>query len=113
MPVAVHGGIDGVVGQAVQLQREEEQARRHVRQLGLDVAEKLAVRRIGHVGIIGQTGIGGDATEQVFQRIHLAQRLGKRAVAHRFQRAGELALPLRFERQSIGTGLVDRAEEFR
>ncbi|MCY1222593.1 hypothetical protein D9M72_346910 [compost metagenome] len=89
----------------IELQREEQQMRRHVGELRLYVAIKLAVLGLGRVREIGEAGKGSDAAHDIFERFELPDG-GADAVVTTLRRGlGQLALPLGFEGGRFGLGL--------
>ena len=72
-----HRAVEHVVGDLVELEREEQEVRGRRGDLFLHVAEEFGARRIGGVAGVDELGERGDAADQVVDRLDLLDGAGE------------------------------------
>jgi hypothetical protein len=109
--VLAHRRFQHRILDAIEFKAEEQEVASHVGDRRARVGEELAIGRIGHVGIVGEAGIGTDAADQVLERLKLAERRAETFVAGFRAGIGEIALPALLERGRILLRLFEIADE--
>jgi hypothetical protein len=108
----IERGVDGVLVDRVELEREKQQMSAGVGHAFLDVAVKLGPFRIAGVAGIDQAGVGDDAPDQFLERLIGFHRLAEPGVRLLFGLGGKLAAPVGLEGLGVGLGALEVARQF-